>query len=770
MRIHTLKPLTLAVLTVLATGFAHAQQSTEVGKITVTGEGDKLGNGLIIDEDTPKAKSTVTRAQLEKTRPTSNAFQALNMQAGVNAMSVDATGLWGGSLRVRGFDSDQMGFTVDGAPVNDSGSFAVYPMELTDQENLCEIFVTQGGTDTEAPHVGASGGNIGMQSCGPEAKRRFRVSQSIGQHDFLRTFLRYDTGKIGNFSGFISYSKTSTDKWRGEGEAQREHVDGKMEYDLGKGSKASMGLLYNWMMNHNFMRTTPATYGLVGNGYNYDYSARQFSSGTTPNSNYYDYNRNPFKNFLITPKLALQLNTSTRLDIEPYYWYGYGGSTGQYSLKEGTSSTSTSASASTLVHGGIPDMNKDGDKSDTFYAIRESLTETNRPGITTKITKIYDNHKIMAGIWAERAKHRQTQPYTYLGTDGSFNAWMHQDILQMADGSPIQGRDWLTYTNAHSVFAQDTIDLLDSRLQVTPALAWKEVRRDFQNFPNIGFSGSNSGNYYYRIQQSYRQFQPSLTSSYTLNDRTQVFGGVTRNFKTPGNFSFGNLAINATSTAPVTVKQETAWNYELGTRYRGDWYKASITAFYVNFKNRIASSFDPDAGITHDWNVGDSTIKGLELEAGTNPWRGLSFFGSLSYTKSTIDTNMLASATTYYATAGKQMPDTPKHMMSASAQYATGPMLFNLAAKYTGKRYMSMVNDTELKGYTLLDFNAAWKIAENINGTFKNPTLRLNVSNLTNQKYYISSLGSGSNISISGAASVYTGEPRFTSMTFQVDY
>jgi len=66
MRTFKLNTLALAMFTML--GAAHAQQTSEVGKITVTGEGDKLGTGLIIDEDTPKAKSTVTKAQLDKTR------------------------------------------------------------------------------------------------------------------------------------------------------------------------------------------------------------------------------------------------------------------------------------------------------------------------------------------------------------------------------------------------------------------------------------------------------------------------------------------------------------------------------------------------------------------------------------------------------------------------------------------------------------------------------------------------------------------------------
>jgi len=227
MKNHTpLWRLSVLTLGLAASGLyqaALAQTTTDVGTVKITGAGDALANGLLIDEDGVKAKSTVTRAAIEKERSSSNPFQLLNMLPGVNAYSQDATGLFGGSLRVRGFNSDQMGFTVNGAPVNDSGNFAVYPQEYTDAENLCELFVTQGATDTDAPHVGASGGNVGLVSCGPNDKAGFKFSQSLGQLNYRRTFVRADTGLLGSdipYKAFVSYSNSKVDKFKGFGGAR----------------------------------------------------------------------------------------------------------------------------------------------------------------------------------------------------------------------------------------------------------------------------------------------------------------------------------------------------------------------------------------------------------------------------------------------------------------------------------------------------------------------------------------------------------------------
>ena len=97
MKTFQLSTIALA-LAALATA-AGAQTATEVGKITVTGEGDKLGTGLLIDEDSGKAKSTVTKAQIDKGRSSANPFQTLSLLPGVNSSSHDATGLFGGNLR-----------------------------------------------------------------------------------------------------------------------------------------------------------------------------------------------------------------------------------------------------------------------------------------------------------------------------------------------------------------------------------------------------------------------------------------------------------------------------------------------------------------------------------------------------------------------------------------------------------------------------------------------------------------------------------------------
>ncbi|HWH81339.1 MAG TPA: TonB-dependent receptor, partial [Burkholderiaceae bacterium] len=508
---------------------------------------------------------------------------------------------------------------------------------------------------------------------------------------------------------------------------------------------------------------------------------------TSPSPAYYGYALNPFENYLLSGKAMIGLTDRLRLDVSPYFWYGYGtGGLQQTTLAESNSST--------VVHGGIADINGDGDRSDTVLVYRGSLTQTFRPGINAALTYVLDNHKINGGVWFERARHRQTQPAVTVGNDGGVtDIWLGGNLLRYNDGSTYNGRNQNTVSTGESVFVQDTIDLLSGKLQVTPAFSYRRIKREFSNYANSGTAGSGaafgSSGVDYSVERTYGAPLPSLAVSLQASDRLQVFSSLAKNFKAPGNFEYQSLATGvtyangvgtSTGMLPLTVKEETSVNLDLGARYKGDWYRASATAFYNKFKDRIASSYDPATTLTHDFNVGDSTTKGLEIEAGTVPIAGFSGYASLTYTKSTLDENMLSTDLTKpYLTAGKQFPDTPKGMAALSLQYANGPYLLNVSGKYTTSRTLTLTNDVVIPGFTTVDFNAAWKLPNPSGNGFKNPIIRLNVSNIFNRQYFMANAGSGSNVQIAnanivtGAATTpfyYAGAPRFASMTFQVDY
>ncbi len=703
------------------------------------------------------------------------AFQGLQLLPGVNQFSYDATGLFGGGMRVRGFNSDQMGFTVDGAPVNDSGSFSVFPQEYTDAENLCELFVTQGTPDADAPHVGASGGNMGLVTCDPKSVAGGKATQTFGQLHLSKTFARADTGKIDIGEGwmsFISASHAEVDKWKGKGQANRDHVDFRTVLMLPNASRVTFTALWNDAITNNLRTGTKAQFAT---DYKFDF-ADTFIGNPTPvagtrqvpatQDTYYKLSLNPFKNAILTGKANLNITPTVKVDFEPYFWYGYGtGGNQQFTLFEGGT-----------FKGGVADVNGDGDKLDNVIVYRSSVTKTYRPGATLRFALALANHRLTTGYWYEKARHRQTAPAVRVDNDGnSADLWLANDALWLrhSDGSPYQNRDQLTISKAGNFFLTDTMGFMQEKLRIDLGVKAAYIDRDFTNYANDGFNQSLD----YHARKRFSEALPNIGIRYQFDTANQVFANTAKNFKAPGNFSWGAAIVSGVNTVDIinaNLKDETAVSTDAGYRHQGTAVTFSGSVFNSSFKNRLATQFDPVDGITINTNVGDARLYGAEFEVGTVPVNGLSVYLSGTYTRSKNKSNLQVSATNLQPTAGKDFPDTPRYLSGFVVQYAKASLYANVQLKYTGKRFSTLTNDESVSGYTTVDLNAGYLVGSF--GMIKAVTLRANVSNVFDKKYFASNSGSGSlfttNATGTGAASpaYYAGAPRFSSMSLTAEF
>jgi iron complex outermembrane receptor protein len=196
--------------------------------------------------------------------------------------------------------------------------------------------------------------------------------------------------------------------------------------------------------------------------------------------------------------------------------------------------------------------------------------------------------------------------------------------------------------------------------------------------------------------------------------------------------------------------------------------------FYIDYHNRIAAAYNPATTLTTNLNVGNATTKGLELESAYRFLPEWSVYGSLTYTDSRIKQNLQSAANSFELTAGKAFPDTPNWMSGAALQYRNGPWSANLTAKYTGKRYSTLVNDQSMSEYVLVGFDSGYRLPSF--GWLKAPAVKVNVYNLFNQQYVNVNAGSGSGFTTRAlgpggvAPQYYVGAPRSFSISFSVDF
>lgn len=220
-RIH----LALVAATSMTQGMVMAETSdSDVGTIGVQGKAT-AGGGYMVPEESIKGRSTVTKEALDKQAATGNAIDKLKYTPGLNISSEDNTGLSGFRFTMRGMNSDQVGMSVDGMPINDSGNYALYSNLLGDPENIDQIFVTQGAAESDGPHIGSSGGNIGIVTIRPTKETGAFVKQVVGSNATRKTFARLNTGEINGLSNWLSVSHTEGEMWRGSGAVRADKVE-----------------------------------------------------------------------------------------------------------------------------------------------------------------------------------------------------------------------------------------------------------------------------------------------------------------------------------------------------------------------------------------------------------------------------------------------------------------------------------------------------------------------------------------------------------------
>jgi iron complex outermembrane receptor protein len=332
----------------------------------------------------------------------------------------------------------------------------------------------------------------------------------------------------------------------------------------------------------------------------------------------------------------------------------------------------------------------------------------------------------------------------------------------------------------------DAVDLFNHKVQIAPAVSYRRINRDFSSLAASGASAAytalalNAGQSLpYGIgNKTQAGVVPGLTGSLQVTPEVLVFSSLSKSFKVQGSaesFSLGpgsSLAGGAGSIAslyPLRSRQETAVALDMGALYKSSLFKASASAFLVRFKDRIASSFEPANGAARSFNVGNSTARGLEVEAGTLPVLGFSAYASATYIQSYADDTLPGLNSPFgalgngsrgaaqVAASGRLFPDTPKSLAALSLQYLNGPLMVNVAGKYTGRRTITVVGDPGLAGFTTFDLNVALQLPAD--RWFKGPTLRLDVSNAANKRFMLNSL-----------PSLYGGAPRFTSITLESDF
>jgi iron complex outermembrane recepter protein len=161
------------------------------------------------------------------------------------------------------------------------------------------------------------------------------------------------------------------------------------------------------------------------------------------------------------------------------------------------------------------------------------------------------------------------------------------------------------------------------------------------------------GNEYDTLRvESHSDWSASAGFNYLLNNRTALYGNVTRAFRMPDYSAYTPVVRNSGVAKPRIQNNEIAYNFELGLRgsSKSGELGFDIAGFYTYLQNRLATIYEGAFATLKP--LGSNTIYGGEVSMNYSPaeLRGLTFSTSFTMQKAVFDDFKITANTT--ATSG----------------------------------------------------------------------------------------------------------------------
>jgi len=715
----------------------------------------------------------INAADIARIVPGASPLKAIEKLPGVNFQSADPFGAyeWAVRISLRGFNQNQLGFTLDGVPLGDMTYGNVNGLHISRaiiSENVGRTEVAQGAGALGTASTSNLGGTIQFYSDAPKSKFGMAVSGTYGADDTERAYVRVDSGDLGNtgLKGYLSYAFLHADKWKGDGPQRQHQVNAKLVEDLG-----DLGSISGFL---NFSDRRETDYQDLS----YDIIRRRGLRDDNLTGNY---------------PLAVELAKIYQNQVafsqgKPEPWFGEGivfpsgfgtvddeyadagglrrdwlggvtfdahltpeislKATGYYHNNKGQGSWITPYNPTPA---GALDQSGNVITDPGALSFRTTEYRINRAGLIGAAKWEHGPNTFEVGGWFESNTFDQARRYYGL-SDGDVQS---RPTLQFQSNAFLTSWDGKYDTQTWQYHVEDTLKLFDDKLVLNGG--WKGV--NVINTANMRVDGGLASG-----QIGARDwFQPQAGAVYHLTPNAELFADYTENMRafvssaTTGPFSTTQIGFNAIAGKLKPERSQTA---EGGIRVHYGPFQASAVGYYVNFTNRllVITNGVGILGLANTLaNVGSVHTYGAELTANYRIFNPLSIFASYSYNSSKYENTVVDANNVLQVNKGDNVVDTPKHMIKGEVVYDDGQFMFRAGADYMSKRYVTYTNDVAVKGRVLVDASAGYIIKGM--GALDGLNLTANVTNLFDKKY-IGTIGSNGFVASGDSQTMLAGAPR----------
>ena len=665
---------------------------------------------------------SVSSVDIKALPPGSSAFKALDELPGVNFQSSDPWGAyeWSTQITLHGFDQSRLGFTLDNIPLGNMSYGVTNGLQVTraiTSDNLSSVEIAQGAGALGTPSSTNLGGTVQFYSADPDPVAGVRVNQAFASDSTYRTFVRLDSGDFHGYSMYVSFARADTGKWKGYGDQVDNQLNLKSLYQWGDGNRVSLFFDSSKRKEYDYQDLSLTSARVLG--WNYDYWQPDWASavqtawaiqgkGSYPaslNGLPADYDKGDVNYYagggirrdnLVGLSGQFNVGGNATLNLGTYYHNDRG---------EGQWATPYVSSSATVP-----------------IAMRTTDYGLDRTGGTASLNFNVANNDIEIGAWVEDANTNQERNYFYLNGQYTF-------LSNFYDAEQPFARGFLQnyQTTTRMGYIQDTLHLLDDRLTLNFGTKALDVSTTAKSLAPT--SALSAGSVTARDN-----FLPQAGVDYKLDEHQDVYASYTKNMAAYGFLPFSQSQTSFDG-AKSKLKPEESQTFEFGYRVQGAGFEASADAYYTHFTNRLlavtpCSAVQTCSAIIN--NVGSVKSKGVDLALIWKPIEHMRWLNTLSYDNSKYQNNYLDNGVV--ETSGKYVVGTPVWMLTSALSYSLGGFTFNLDGKYTGRRYITYINDSSVPAYWL--FNAGVNYDVGAFSILKDVSLGFNITNLANKRYF----------------------------------
>jgi len=656
--------------------------------------------------------SSVTKKGLELlgTPAETSIYNTLSILPGTNVESLDPYGLSHSYTRVRGLKDRYIGMTVEGVP--NYGIMSIGAREhIYDTQNIKSVSLYKGASPADlGTGSGNRGGAIELELRRPEEKIGVELNQSLGSDDFMRTFLRVDSGKLPTKTKFFaSYSYSKADKWKGEGElGPRDHVTLGLSQKFGDKVNCDIFFNFNEIERHSFQSLTYDEARDIDNYYDKSFIP-ELTSDPNKNKDYYDYNREKFINRDLMAIIDVAVSENTKLSLKPYY---------------SSEDASTKGKAQFMMG------------SETIPGIVDKTKDLERYGIIPELSLDFSTYKITAGYWFELHNlEKYMEKYVTISSGLQYKGYSYY-AKNDGDGE------------IHSPYAKISGELDKFKFQAGLKYFYYEEPASTGYTTNKTTLQLTENSDISLKAVDYDEFLPTAGIGYEFNKNSEMYLNYGRNYMRPyayvpvtTNYTKYRLAFKAANMTLQDImdkwEMETSDNFDISFRYHRKNFSIAPVAFYSKHHDLLVAIDDPNVinngkPVSYHQNVGDATSYGFELETSFCPSKNLIVYFNPSYTDMSFDDNFETKGSVLKI-KGNQLPDTPNWIIKSGLIYTISDFEISPIVRWVDKRYGDAANKEEVDDYIIVDLGI--KYSKEDFWWLRHASIGLEVKNLFDEKY-----------------------------------